>query len=287
MRRAGILALACSMLAGCAGTEPVRATTSLAKRLYTPFQTNDMIYLVVALLERPVGDTFINKELWDYTDEQVVDLERKAALDDNGFRVGQIVGLPPARLQELLASKRSCSNPRLQMLPVGRLAPQVLGPVLEHADFEVKQDGRQIAVSLDQVQFVLEVVPELAGDGRTRLRFTPKAQHGELLPEMRPAPDGSDWTLQYQKPCQTFAAASWDVTLAGNDFLVVGANFEQRESLGYQAFVEDDGATPVQRLLVIRACRPRANAGTLGELAGSSPPLAQQATAAFRANGQE
>src|SRR5262249_26814687 len=56
----------------------------------------DVVVLEVVLLERPVDDPFVNEELWRSADEQAVPLERKAVLDDNGFRVGQIGGLTPA-----------------------------------------------------------------------------------------------------------------------------------------------------------------------------------------------
>lgn len=287
MPRRSALILLLGMLAGCTAPEPV-PTSSWAKRMRAPFESGDMVQLVLAVLERDVGDSFINHELWEYTDEQVVDLERKACLDDNGFRVGQVVGMPPGRLQELLSSKRSCANPRLQLLPAGRAAPQVLGPILERAEFHVKENGQDTAINLDQVQFIVDIVPALAGETNMRLRFTPRAEFGEPLPEMKS--DGSNWSFHVAKPQKTFPALSWEVTLPSSTFLVVGANINLPSSLAYQLFVKDDGPEPRQRLLVIRASRPNQasdSATASMDAADPSPPLVQRATAtAFRASRQ-
>jgi hypothetical protein len=175
-------------------------------------------------------------------------------------------------------------------LPPGRLATHVLGPTLAHVDFAVRENGKTTEIALDQAQFVLDVVPALAGDGKTRLRFTPKVEYGENVPDLRPADDGSDWTYQLSKQNKTFAGLAWDVTLAPNDFLVIGGNADQPQSLGSQAFIQDDGTGPVQRLLVIRTNRSAStdNPAALDDLAraGQIPPLAEQAVSAVRAQGQ-
>jgi hypothetical protein len=287
MRRAALgLALVVGFAAGCIEPQPVRST-SWSDRLRTSTFGKDIVQLDVALLERPVGDPFLNKELWNYTDEQTVPPEQKATLDDNGFRVGQIVGMPPGKLQALWSSERSCINPRTQLLPPGRAALQILGPTLVHADFQVKEDGQAADIGLDQAQFVLEVVPTLARDGRTRLRFTPKVLYGEKVPDLRPDTDGSNWIYELNRPSKHFPAVAWEVSVAPNEYLVVGGSAEQPQSLGYQAFVQQDASGPVQRLLVIRTNRSAdSQTGSFEDLArsGQSPPLAEQATA-VRAHG--
>jgi hypothetical protein len=146
-------------------------------------------------------------------------------------------------------------------------------------------------MSLDQVQFLLEIVPSLTKDGRTLLRFTPKAEFGETLPDLQPAVDGSGMVFQLTKPSKAFPALNWEVTLAANEFLIIGANIDQPLSLGYQAFIQDNGSRSVQRLLVLRTSRSKPGGdedGTLEDMARTkqSPPLAFQATlSAVRANG--
>src|SRR5438445_5239054 len=111
-RAALVLLLVCGLAAGC--TEPQTArSTSWLERLRAPAAGTDIIRLDVAVLERRLGDPFLDKELWGYTDAQTVPLDQKAVLDDNGFRVGQIVGMPPGKLLARLNSERSCINPRI------------------------------------------------------------------------------------------------------------------------------------------------------------------------------
>lgn len=279
------------ILAGCAGSDSVHTTSWLNPTAPAPIQGKDIVQMDVALLELPVGDAFINHELWNNTDEQIVDLEHKAGVDDNGFRIGQIIGMTPGHLQGLLTSKRSCINPRRRLLPSGRETNQVLGPILAHASYQIKQNGQTMPENLDQAQFLLEVVPTLTKDGRISLNFTPKAQYGESLPDLKPAADGSDWTYQFTKPCKAYPALSWKITLAPNDLLVVGGNIEQPHSLGYHAFIQEEPAgQEVQRLLVIRATHMGAGNNIFEDLvpASQTPPLAYQAThsGAIRANGQ-
>src|SRR5947208_2685557 len=92
-RQALVLGLLSALLLGCAHEKSVRPLAWLER--WRPFRgpaATDMIQVELSLLERPPDDPFINHELWTLADEQVVSLERKAALDENGFRVGQVGG---------------------------------------------------------------------------------------------------------------------------------------------------------------------------------------------------
>jgi hypothetical protein len=288
MGRAGALlsGLLLALLAGCA-TQQAARPGALAERLRGPQALPpDAVQMEVAIIERPLGDPYLNKELWTFTDEQVVDLERRAALDENGFRVGQVVGMTPSGLQALLTSERSCLNPRRYLLASGRSATVVLGPVVAHRQFEVVQDGNTAELTLDQAQFGMVVVLTLTADGRTRLHLTPQVEYGENLPDFRVAPDGSGYMMEIKRPCKTFAALSWDVTLAPNQFLLLGTRLDQPQKLGGQAFLQPDTPAPVQRLLVVRTNRaPVAtdeddgtDALRDGHVSNRPPPLALQAT---------
>src|SRR5262245_25095443 len=102
----GVLA---ALLVGCAGGQSARPGTWLdrchvAQRLLAP----DGVAMDIILLQRPLGDAYVNHELWGCTDEQVVAPEHAATVEDNGFRVGQVVGMPPGKLQALLSAERYC-----------------------------------------------------------------------------------------------------------------------------------------------------------------------------------
>src|SRR4051794_15409274 len=122
MRRGGacLLVLACLCLGGCLSGEPTRSSSGFSPN-HAP-RTNlgpDGVLLELALIERPLGDPFLNDEIWSSADCQVVDLEKKGFLEDNGFRIGQIVGMNPAKLQTLLDSERHFIPIRKQILPAG------------------------------------------------------------------------------------------------------------------------------------------------------------------------
>jgi hypothetical protein len=287
MRRWGGLvpALLVGVLVGCVTGPPARTNWLGRLRPGTAGAGPETVQLFVATLEVPVGDTFANQDLWGFTDEQVVGLENKEALEVNGFRVGQVVGSLPRGLQVLLTSKRSCpDDPRLRQPRPGDAVQLPVGPVRPHGRFLVAQDGQPLEVALDQVAYGLVVEPTLTADGRTHLRFTPQVEHGEPLPDFRAASDCSGFVMEVHKPHRTYPAAAWEVTIGPSDCLLLGACFDRPESLGYQTFVQSEGPAPVQRLLVVRVNCSGADLDFQAEAEeGKStsyrmPPLALQAT---------
>jgi hypothetical protein len=78
----------------------------------------------------------------------------------------------------------------------------------------------------------------------------------------------------------------WDVTVAPNEYVVLGARSDRPATLGHASFVRGGEAVPVQRLLVIRTTRPdkglepTATAEAPAELSlrSKAPPLALQAS---------
>ncbi len=298
-----VLALSVLALSGCSALEPQRNSSSPGPRprpLAATLPPN-YVLLDVALLERPAGNVFLNKDLWAFMDESIVSLDNKAVLDDNGFRVGQLVGMPPGGLQALFKSERSCINPRRRLLPTGAAAAQLretpsilLGPLQSQGQFSIKEGRQTTELALENVQYQLEVEPALSRDGRVRLRFTPRVVYGEPMRTVAVLPDRTDFEVKVEKPHHRFPGLSWEVTLAANDYLIIGGCYDQPQSLGGQAFVQEEGPTPVQRLLVVRTARSlhdqEADTPTLEDLArrSASPPLALQATlTAIRASGKQ
>jgi hypothetical protein len=284
-----VLALLAALLAGCADTKAEHSTAWLNRFHWNGPQGSDVVQIDVALLERPVGDTYINKGLWAFADEQVVALELKAVLEDNGFRIGQIGGITPSELQALLTSERSCINPRRIQMHAGKSTQVVLGPTAATCEFRIEGDGVQVPVNLDKAQCTLEVVPTLARDGHTKLHFLPQVLHGDLALLRKPAADLSGWTLQEERPTERYPALGWEVTLAPNEYIVVGARLERPHTLGQSCFVRADEAKPVQRLLVIRTSRvaeedPAVSAAVQQSNGTWTPPLACQASC-FTARG--
>ena len=288
MRRrwALVLGLLTGSLVGCLTGESARPITWLARLHPCQGPTGaDVVRLDVALLECPVGDRYINEELWKVADEQVIDLERKAVLEDNGFRVGLVGGLLPEGLQDLLKSGRSCASMRRNQLHADHPTSVVLGPPVAECRFGIHQDRRVVPVVLREAECTLQIVPSLARDGSTRLHVTPQIHHGDTKPSLHPGPDHATIVMEEQRPSEDYRALGWDVTPAPNQYVVVGTRLDRRGTLGYQCFFRGDEPRPVQRLLVI--CPGRMAPALETEMAlglgeddpafRRSPPLAVQA----------
>jgi hypothetical protein len=253
--RALFWGLLTALVVGCATDAPSRPSTWFERFRSAGGPTGpDVVQIDMALVERPLGDPALNEDLWSHADEQTVALERKAVLEDNGFRVGQMGGLAPSALQNLLTSDQSCINPRRLSMHAGNPTTVVLGPQTSLCRFRMEQDGRASVISLEQAECTLKVEPILTKDGHIRLLCTPQIRHGESNRSLWAASDHSGWVLRTDRPTETYSSLTWEVTLAPNQYVLVGARADRPETLGYQCFFRQDETTPVQRLLVMRAC---------------------------------
>jgi hypothetical protein len=218
----------------------------------------DVVQLEWALIERPVGDRYLNEGLWALANEQVVPLERKNVLEDNGLRIAQVGGLLPAEFQELLQSERTNPNARRRQVRAGQAAVLLIGPVRAECDCAppsvvAGRRGVHLAAMFN-AQMGIAVTPSLVSGNRVRLSLTPQVQQGEAKVAIKPAEDGSGWTSG-QQAAEKYSELSWDVTLAPDEYLLVGCRFVSQHTFGKECFVRIDEPRPVQRLLVIRAAR--------------------------------
>jgi hypothetical protein len=200
----------------------------------------DVIQLDVAILEGPVGNQAFNHDLWGATDEQAIAPETQAALEENGLRVGQMGGIAPVELQALLTSERSCVRSRRIQLRSGMSQMIELGPTIAQGRFVLHEKGGDTSVMLEQVGCAFSLVPTLAADSKTRLQFTPRTRnHG----------------ASRDSNMVDYDSLRWEITLAPNDYLLIGGRYDRSNTLGWQWFIRPDEDAPVQRLLVIRTTR--------------------------------
>jgi hypothetical protein len=61
--------------------------------------------------------------------------------------------------------------------------------------------------------------------------------------------------LREQRPTDRYPELGWEVTLAANEYVVVGGRYERPQTLGHACFIQGGEAAHGQRLLVIRAAR--------------------------------
>jgi hypothetical protein len=290
--QAMVLALLAGVGAGCFGTraDPVTARFAAPGPFAGPAGA-DVVELDVFVVERPAGDDFLNRKLWDLADELAVSMEKKPAdggsfgvrerLEENGFRVGQLGGWPASGLQALLASPISCPDPRHVYLHTGHVLPVPLGGVQPQCHFTLYKGGRPSQADLHDAQCRLEVVPQLTDDGRVRLQFTPHVQHGARAVAFGPCQDPSGvlrWDRREDQTDNAYPQAGWDITLAPNEFVAVGANLKHPGTLGHMCFFEvAEDRPPVQRLLVLRTNRSVPEAIPADLPPGPSPSVAQRA----------
>lgn len=279
--QAVLLALLTGWLAGCL---PARSESggmlSVSRRPVVGNANGDVVHLDIAVIERPVGDRYLNRALWDLADEQVIGLERKPAVEDNGFRVGTIGGMLPSDLLALLTSERSCINPHRVRLRAGNSTPVVVGPTWRQCRFELRPEGRVTPVELDNAVCTFDVVPRLSDEGKIALRFTPVIKHGETRLEPRAIRDPSGehrWDLRAEQPAETYAALSWEVAITPGEFLVIGTRLDGPDTIGHRYFLHTETTARIQRMLVLRAGRSLEEVPSAEIGSRNAAPLALQA----------
>jgi hypothetical protein len=285
-RQAVVLALAVGIVVGCV-TDPSRpsagpdAARHTAERPAAAATEGEIVSLDVALLERPAGDCFLNHDLWDHGDEQGISLELKPILEANGLRICQIGGMLPAGLQALLASKRSCPDPRRQFAEPGKPALLPIGPIRDRCAFQIAGAGQPQPFDLKQAYCQLEVVPVLQDDRHILLRFTPQVRHGNarITPLVEKDPDGPlRLTMEARAPLEKFPSLCWECAVGVNELVAIGARLDRPGTLGHACFLPQDQPTPIQWLLVVRASRLLLGP-VVDEALTQAPPIAMQAAA--------
>jgi hypothetical protein len=268
--------------AGCLTDPPSHAITWIdALGAIQSAAAPDLIVMDVALLEAKAGDDFLTNAVWSQADEQVIALNHRPDLEDNGFRIGQLGGLPPAMLQERLSSPRSCPNPRRLQIHAGKEETILIGPPRSPSSFALHFDGALTGVTHEHGQHALRLLPSINDDGRMRLRFTPIVITGRPRSCYQAAPDRSGWVIGEDQPLERYDRLSWDIDIAPNEYILVGPRSSRPDSLGSVAFVRTDASPPRQYLLVIRAAHTASGLAADDEdnndTGNKPPPLAQQA----------
>jgi hypothetical protein len=266
-------------LTGCFTAEPERSISRF--ELQGPFsgpQGEDVVQLDIAILEFPVGDSYVNKDLWVLADE-AVSPDQKWLLQKNGFRACLAGSTPPPGLLDRLKSEKYNFKPRRVGMRSNQSTPIQLGPAWETCKYTIDKTGLPIPVEVHQAQCVLNVIPTLTDDGGVKLRFAPEVRHGMSVLRPRPVQEAGgakSWTLVPEQPTESYPWLDWDMTVQPNEYVAVGTLLDQTESLGFRFFLHTETNDPVQRLLVIRATRaPRVEKSDIS-FDQHAPPLALQ-----------
>jgi hypothetical protein len=267
------------LLAGCSIIEkPKQRTISFLDRLRPGEepQHDDLITLEMALVQRPIYDAFVEKDLWNVVDEQVGSMVARGALQANGLRVGELGGAAPSEFLHMITSDRSCTNPRNITIHSGSGTKLLLGPVQDHSHIELVQGTEIRPLDLDKAQYELFVTATLTEDGRTCLKCTPQVHHGEETTKFQKV-SGGYWLPRPEQQVEVFAGLAWEVTASPSQFVVVGGRSEMPNSFGNQVFVRPGEDPPVRAVLVMRAVRATPGIASTAGTGALTPVLAIQA----------
>ncbi|MFO0802972.1 MAG: hypothetical protein U0791_07590 [Gemmataceae bacterium] len=209
------------------------------------------------LFERPLGDPLLNRDIWT-RDAAAIPAQTRVLLEENGLRVAVIGGNLPPEFLRMLESGEGAVSPQAHTFGSREetVVPTV-GPV-ESCQFCVRADlvGEPETKKLTAVHGGFSIRPQLADDGRVKVRVEPQVQHGERQDYIRPASDATGFTLQSEVPHERYASLGFDVSLDPGDYLVIGwpaTDEGDSRSLGSTLFCVDAKGEPRQRVLVIRA----------------------------------
>lgn len=235
--------------------------------------------LQTVLLEVPVGEAFLQRELWQ-THPSAADGETRALLAENGLRACVVRGHLPDRLRDLLTSELHTVNPQVATFASRKREVLATNGPLTSVQFEAARrlGAPRTTYALQQASLGWEVTPEALEEGDTRLCCLPILQYGERQEWLRPSEDGTQFVLHGEPATLRFPDMTLRVVLGPKDYLLIGGDAEAVGTLGYSAFVLAAGGGVKQRVLVIRATSPSRSPGVgpaPSRLAGQCPSFAR------------
>lgn len=254
----GIVVCALVSLVGAGCQMPSNPTgrprASAMARSLSPMLLPEALLVQSVLLERPIGDDFLDRELWETT-LPVGEPETRALLAENGLRAGILGGTLPQRFQDLLDSDAETVAPHeLSFNQRKEAVIPTAGPV-EPCRFALLADlaGQPRPIELKQARCGMLVRPQIVDGGRVKVACEPRIQHGERRDRYRPTEDGIGLAKVEEIPLEKFPKLAFEAVLGPNDCLVIGWNADRPKTIGQALFAVEVDNRPRQRVLVIRA----------------------------------
>jgi hypothetical protein len=281
MRFAWVGVLLGCLLPGCGPLRDHRAGVWLQQ--VNPFAGNaEKIIVRSYLLEQPVGEQYLSDELWT---EALAPLsaDQAALFAENGLRVGRITGNPPAKFLAI-AHGPDVVRPQEGTVTAGEAKPVALAGPLSEVTFQtISEIGTKPGeLKLKDAEIALSITPTLSETGKVKLAFEPRVQHGSRQFGWRPTTDSTAFTWLDQKVQERFPTLKAEMTLAPEEFVIIGPTAVPANTLGGAAFVSASEGRPRLRVLVVQVGRllPGNDSPNPGRRAGvvaaqASRPLAR------------
>jgi hypothetical protein len=269
MRRALWVIVVCAIAVGCKAWPGSHSVTSVARSL-APATPVEGLFLESVILERPAGDRFLDRDLWSEA-LPVGGQEGRVLLSENGLRAGVLVGSLPQRFQTLLESESEALNGRGLTFAMRKEEVLPTSGLNERCEFSLLADlaGKRAAVAFKHARCGVLVRPEALPDGRVRIYCEPQIQHGERREWLRPSADVTGFVKFEEIPLARYPVLGFEATLGRNEYLVIGWQADQSDTIGEALFAVEANGQPRQRVLVIRA--RQVNPGAPADLPSLGP----------------
>ena len=275
---AGVVCAA-ALAAGCLGKNappdgPVRA------RSFGPTSPPaEGIYVEHVLIEQPVGDPFLNRDLWA-AGPSAAPPSVTALLAENGLRAAVVGGNLPPKFQALLSSEPDTVNARRFVFGTTKetVIPTATSPDSVAIDLLTDLAGRREKTTFRHARGGVLVRPEATADRRIKVWCEPQIQHGEEREFLRPTADGTSFTKHVETPAEKFPNMGFEAVLGPNEFLVIGWVADESSNLGSALFGAETNGRPRQRVLVVRTGQLGAVASDLPAIPSRRPSVAAEAS---------
>jgi hypothetical protein len=259
MPRAVCATVLCAML-GSLGCEKLFTSTDQpirpnVVRSMAPAIPENSLIVESILLERPLGDAFLDRELWTAT-LPICKPENRALMEENGLRAGILSGILPTPFQRMLESKADVvATPNMITFNNRKEAVIPTAGPIEECKFDLLADlaGKPESISLKDAKLGILVRPQVVDTGTVKLWCEPRIQHGDYEIRFRPSEDGTHISKFEEIPTEKYPSLGFEVLLKADECLVIGCIAEQQESLGTSLFGAESQGSPRQRIVVIRS----------------------------------
>ena len=193
---------------------PGESAGSTISRSLTPMVPHEALLVQSVLIEQPIGDEFLDRDLWAMA-RPVGEPETRALLAENGLRAGILSGTLPQRFQDLLDSDADTVSPNEMSFNKRKEAViPTAGPV-DPCRFAFLADlaGAAQPVEFKQARCGVLVRPRVEEGGRVGIYCEPQIKHGERRDHYRPNEDGTGFVKTEEMPLERFPKLGFDAVL--------------------------------------------------------------------------
>jgi hypothetical protein len=215
----------------------------------------DTVEIHYIFLEREVGDDLVNKDVWEEADEQIISLDLKKLLNDNGFRVGKLGSRLSPKLLDLLENDARGEGRRHQTY-AGLLAKIEATSVIEQWNLFTVIDGPPRGEEFNLAQGYLHVTPALGDKNTVNISMVPVIEYGPRKVKRTASADLTGWQMRNERDSKSFPEMRVDLQLNSGEYALIGCWPDRKGTLGRHYFTREVDSRIRQTVLLVRVVRP-------------------------------